>query len=246
MILEIPTAEILPARISVLEALGVPGDREVPPSIEEVLASAESLFHETARPRGFVAEMRPEAFAPVFHGEGMNAPDSVVGHVLPRAEVLALFAVTLGEELSQAIAGCFAAHDYPVATVLDALASEAVDLAADLVEGRVEGAWREEGRLAGDGAALRYSPGYCGWHVTGQRALFGHLAPRRIGIRLTDACLMQPLKSVSGVILAGPRSIHRFSPTYPFCAHCESRSCLERMRALFGGRRRAPPSEPDT
>jgi len=246
MILEIPIAEITPDRGSVLGALGVPGDREVPPSIEEVLASAESLFRETAKPKGLVAEMTPEAFATVYAGEGMNAPDSVVGHVFPRAEVLALFAVTLGEATSQAIAGCFAAHDYPVATVLDALASAAVDLAADLVEGRVEGAWREEGRLAGDGAALRYSPGYCGWDVTGQRALSRRLEPQSIGITLSDACLMQPLKSVSGVILAGPRSIHRFSPTFPFCAHCESRSCLERMRALFGGRRRTPPREPDT
>jgi hypothetical protein len=246
MILEIPATEILPARSSVLGALGVPGDREVPPSIEDVLASAESLFQEEARPRGLVEEMTPEAFATVYAGEGMNAPNSVVGQVFPRAEVLALFAVTLGEATSQAIARGFESHDYPVAAALDALASEAADRAADEVERRLERIWREDGRLSRDGAALRYSPGYCGWDVTGQRALFRGLEPQRIGITLSDACLMQPLKSVSGVILAGPRSIHRFSPTFPFCAHCESRSCLERMRALFGGRRRTPPREPDT
>ena len=29
---------------------------------------------------------------------------------------------------------------------------------------------------------------------------------------------MEPLKSVSGVLVAGPAGIHRFAPTYPFCA----------------------------
>lgn len=229
MILEIPVTDVLPGPGSVLKALGVPGDREVPPSVQEVLASAEGLFLETAAPRGVLAELSPEAFAQVYAGEGMNAPDSVVGHVFPQAEVLALFAVTLGEATSQAIAGGFESHDYPVAAALDALASEAADRAADEVERLLERSWKEEARLSREGAALRYSPGYCGWDVSGQRALFRHLEPQRIGITLSDACLMQPLKSVSGVILAGPRSIHRFAPAFSFCPHCRSRSCRERM-----------------
>jgi hypothetical protein len=34
----------------------------------------------------------------VYAGEGMNAPDSVAADFFPRAEHLALFAVTVGEE----------------------------------------------------------------------------------------------------------------------------------------------------
>jgi hypothetical protein len=239
MILEFTTAELTPDRGSILGALGVPGNREVPPSVQEALTLAEGLFQETAAPRGLVAEVTPGAFGDVYAGEGMNAPDSIVGQVFPRAKVLALFAVTLGEATSQVIGEGFESHNYPVAAILDALASEAADRAADGVERRLEELWKEEGRLSRDGAALRYSPGYCGWDITGQRALFRHLDPQRIGIALSDACLMQPLKSVSGVILAGPRTIHRFSPTYPFCRHCQSRGCLERMRALFSAPGRA-------
>jgi hypothetical protein len=48
---------------------------------------------------------------------------------------------------------------------------------------------------------------------------------------------MQPLKSVSGVILAGPRTIHRFPPTYDFCDRCETRTCRDRLRAMAARRR---------
>ena len=50
----------------------------------------------------------------------------------------------------------------------------------------------------------RYSPGYCGWHVSEQQKLFPLFpvaAP--CGIRLTDSSLMVPIKSVSGVIGTG-------------------------------------------
>ena len=62
---------------------------------------------------------------------------------------------------------------------------------------------------------LRYSPGYCGWHISGQRRLFAHLRPERIGITLHDSYLMEPLKSVSGVLIAGAKEIHAFADTYP-------------------------------
>ena len=60
---------------------------------------------------------------------------------------------------------------------------------------------------------LRYSPGYCGWHVSGQINLFNTLTPEKIGITLGESCLMNPLKSVSGVLVAGPPNIHISTPT---------------------------------
>jgi hypothetical protein len=44
---------------------------------------------------------------------------------------------------------------------------------------------------------------------------------------------MQPLKSVSGVLIAGPRTIHRFHPAYDFCDRCKARTCRDRLSALF-------------
>jgi hypothetical protein len=60
VVLEIPATQILPDRGSVLKALGVPGDREVPPPVQEVLASAAGLFQKTAVPRGRWRSSRPK------------------------------------------------------------------------------------------------------------------------------------------------------------------------------------------
>jgi hypothetical protein len=79
---------------------------------------------------------------------------------------------------------------------------------------------------------LPYSPGYCGWHVTGQRRLFDRLEPQRIGVTLNSSCLMQPLKSVSGVLVIGPSSIHEFDNDFDFCALCSTYQCRARIGLL--------------
>ena len=234
MILELDVAEVVPGRSAVLTALDVPADADVPRHIADLVAAAEEAFRGAAAPVGVVADLSTQDFGEVYAAAEGNAPESVVGCIFPRAEALSLFVVTLGPAVSEAVARGFAQRDFALAATLDALASQAADLAAEVVERRVEERWREEGRLNAGGAALRYSPGYCGWHVSGQRALFRRLGPNRIGVRLTDGGFMHPTKSVSGVILGGPKSIHRFSPSYPFCSDCATHECRERMRALFG------------
>jgi hypothetical protein len=93
-------------------------------------------------------------------------------------------------------------------------------------------------RFAGDddgSRALAYSPGYCGWHVSGQGRLFARLRPEEIGVTLNASFLMQPLKSISGVLVRGPGRIHRFAPDYPFCADCAGQPCRARIAAVLDG-----------
>jgi hypothetical protein len=232
VIVAFAAAELAPPRAEVLAQLGVPSGVAVPERTARLLEEAEALFTAHVAGAGVVEPIDAADFAAVYRGEGRNAPESPVARIAPRADHRHLFAVTLGEALSEALRRRFAADDFALAVALDAAASVAADRAADLMERRVEADLRAAGWGADDGAALRYSPGYCGWDVTGQRALFARLRPGRIGLTLNTSCLMQPLKSVSGVVLAGPRAIHRFPPTYPFCDPCESRSCRERLRGL--------------
>src|SRR5450759_3682893 len=114
--------------------------------------------------------------------------------------------------------------------MLDSSAAAAADHLADLLGPRyvsmIAGA-------ASDWRVLAYSPGYCGWHVSGQRALFGFLRPEEIGITLNWSCLMQPLKSISGVLVVGPGHIHRFHPTYSFCERCQEKQCRDRMASVL-------------
>jgi hypothetical protein len=69
--------------------------------------------------------------------------------------------------------------------------------------------------------------------VRGQRRLFAATDPSAIGVTLNDSCLMSPIKSVSGVLLAGPKEIHRFRPDFPFCDECRNRTCGRRMAAVL-------------
>jgi hypothetical protein len=243
VILRFTADEVAPPRADVLAQLGIPEGAVVPERTTRLLDAAASLFAEHVAAAGVVQEIDGPAFAEVYRGDGRNAPDSPVARIAPRAERRHLFAVTLGDPLGAELRARFAAEDFARGVVLDATASVAADLAADLVERRVESGLRAQGWATPDGAVLRYSPGYCGWDVTGQGALFAALRPERIGLTLTPSCLMQPLKSVSGVVLAGPRSMHRFPPDYPFCEPCETRTCRDRLRTLA---QRAALSAPET
>jgi hypothetical protein len=233
MILGFSPREVLPERSAVLESLGIPPTADVPERIEGIYARAADLLNSTVAPVGILATLSVREFGAVYTGEGRNESSSPVADIYPRAEHVALFAVTLGGETSRAIDQGFESGDFALASMLDALASEGADRLAELVERRFEEHLRALGWDTPGGTALRYSPGYCGWHVTGQRKLIAYLETEQIGVTLTDSCLMVPLKSVSGVILAGPSNIHRFRPTYLFCDACETRSCQGRLRALF-------------
>jgi hypothetical protein len=114
--------------------------------------------------------------------------------------------------------------------MLDSAASAAADRLTTLLGSHVA-ATTDDAR-DDEGRTLAYSPGYCGWHVSGQRALFAFLGPEEIGVTIRGSGLMEPLKSVSGVLVTGPRKIHRFAPGFPFCADCREKPCRERIAAL--------------
>jgi hypothetical protein len=238
--LTIPVERVVPDRALVLAHQGLPETAEVPSHIAELHDAAVELFVRTAHPRGLIAEVTTADFAEVYEGEGMNEPAGPVADIAPRADHMALFAVTLGAEATDAIAAGFAANDFAHASMLDAVASEAADRAAEVAEAHFERDLRNRGWTPPSGGVLRYSPGYCGWHVTGQRRLFATLQPEAIGLSLTDSCLMLPLKSVSGVLVAGSEATHAFPPTYTCCDTCETFACRDRLRTL---RTRPPMAE---
>jgi hypothetical protein len=131
-----------------------------------------------------------------------------------------VFVATLGPGVDELIAG--AEEDrVSEAFVLDAIASHMAEKVADRVERELAGAL-----APGEGATLRYSPGYCDWPVGGQRLVFSVVDGDSIGVSLTGHCLMRPRKSLSGVIGVGPRDlVEKEGNACRFCkrADCEHR-----------------------
>ncbi len=231
-ILRMTAGETLPPSEAVLEGQGIPPGTSPDERTAELARRAIALYGEKARPAGILLEISRSGFRGVFEGEGRNDEESPVGPILRASDRLALFAATVGEEVCREISRLFREQDFALGSMLDSAASDGAERTARAVEEAFRGQLREAGLLGDDHGTLRFSPGYCGWDVSGQKALFEALGPGAIGITLNASFLMQPLKSISGVILAGRREIFEFDDAFSFCADCATHECRDRIRSL--------------
>lgn len=224
-VVRLEPAAVLPAGADVLRAQGVPARVTPDGRVQALLDTALARALELAQPVAVLEEVPAVSFAAIYRGDGRNAGRTPLEEVYPKAGALWLFAGTVGEPLSAEIQRLFDANDLAAAVMLDATASVAAELMVAALERRLAARASERSRTA----VLAYSPGYCGWNVSGQRALFAALAPEEIGITLNPSCLMHPLKSVSGVLVAGHPDIHDFDDDFPFCSECTTRDCRARI-----------------
>ena len=225
-------ADINPEQVAVLKEQGVSEQVSVSGRPLRLVTEATESFASTARPIGMLQRVSSAEFGDIFEGEGLNNKDAILSRIYPQATGTALFAVSMGSQVSQEIERRFAAHDFARGYVLDSVASLATDQAVGVLEelfSRTESPTPDENR---DHTVLSYSPGYCGWHISGQKKLFDVLNPGQIGISLNDSYLMAPLKSASGVLVSGKSEIHIFKPSFGYCQSCRSFSCKTRMKQL--------------
>jgi AcrR family transcriptional regulator len=144
----------------------------------------------------------------------------IIAAPLKGAETLALFVTTAGPGMTAWTQALMAEPDMLRAYFVDAIGSEIADRAADWIEARVA-EWASE---HGQRTSNRYSPGYCDWNVYEQHKLFSFLPDGFCDIHLTESALMQPEKSVSGIIGIGGR-VKRVDYA---CNICEMEHCFRR------------------
>ncbi len=219
--------EIEPEKDVVFKENGYFPAKNISKKIQNLYEEALNIFRENSNPVGIFSEISKEEFEKVFLGEGSNSNETPVQNIYPEAELLTLFAFTLGKEVSEKIQELFQKNDFALGHMLDCIASLTADNAVRKME---ELATKNIQNHEENILTLAYSPGYCGWHISGQKKLFEYLHPEKIGITLNDSFLMIPLKSVSGVLISGKREIHQFKNNFSFCSLCKTKSCLERMK----------------
>lgn len=232
-VVKISIGEAVPAQVDALLLQGIPEHRKPPQNAVLLFDEAAKIFQERARPAGIVADISKSEFMDVYRGESLNEKRTPVADIYEKADGLALFAVTIGQAVHDKINELFESKELALGSMLDSVASAGAEMAADAVEKNYLGHLLKEHKVTKSTAVLRYSPGYCGWHVSGQRKLFEFLQPSDIGITLLDSFLMTPLKSISGVLLAGDKEIHNIKDDYAFCSQCETHSCQQRIRAFL-------------
>ncbi|UCF71228.1 MAG: hypothetical protein JSW49_02815 [candidate division WOR-3 bacterium] len=231
-VLKISVKDVIPGQKESLALQGISSLKEPSDRIVKLYQGARESFEAVCHPVGVVADITKEDFVRVYRGDGRNEASTPVGEIFEKADRLALFAVTVGHDVHERINELFGQKDFALGSMLDSVASAGVEKAADVVEARFSRYSRKRRSRSEPIVTMRYSPGYCGWHVSGQKKLFEFLKPGDIGITLRESFLMEPLKSVSGVLIQGHAEIHKVEDKYPFCIQCDTHSCRERSLRL--------------
>ena len=232
-IINISVNDVIPSVETVLRGQGIP--RHVNPDERTILLTEEaiSIFRQKAKPVGLLSEISQNEFVNVFAGDGRNEIDSPIEKFYQTSEKLAMFAVTIGEDVCYEITALFMRNDFALGSLLDSTASEGTEMAAQFIEDIYRNHLVTNCHFSKIIGILRFSPGYCGWHVSAQKKIFQALHPEEIDITLNASFLMQPLKSISGVIIAGKKEIFEFEDTFSFCKDCTVHICRDRIDSLF-------------
>ena len=230
--LQVAPDEIAPSIADILHGQGMPADAVVSDRIRALVEISLGIFASAANPCGITRDVSRSEFDEIFHGEGRNDEEAPLKTIYPKADHLELFALTMGHELGRRIEGLLKSNDFALASMLDTTASLAVENSVGLLEGRIAKRLAGDATATASSAALNYSPGYCGWHISAQNKIFRYLGPEQIGITLNDSYLMTPLKSATGLIVHGQKTIHDFDIGFRFCRACKDKTCLERRDRL--------------
>ena len=151
-------------------------------------------------------------------------PDFDMGKIIMNqlrgAEGYALFIATCGEAFERFLQQMKAEGDMVRVFIADAMGSVIAEKCADEMEKNLQLSidklgWKHTNR---------FSPGYCGWHVSQQQLLFPLFNGQTCGVTLTDSSLMLPIKSVSGIIGVGEK-VRRLDYT---CGLCNFEKCYKR------------------
>lgn len=140
------------------------------------------------------------------------------------SEAYAFFICTAGVEYEDFQQRLKAEDDMVRVFIADALGSVIAEKCADEMEKRLQLSIDKLGWTHTN----RFSPGYCGWHVSEQQKLFPLFEGHTCGVILTDSSLMVPIKSVSGIIGVG-KNVRRLDYT---CGLCTFEKCYKRKLKL--------------
>ena len=182
------------------EILRYLGADHATPLIQELMERAQRETEEVSRPKSVFLPLPIQVEEDrVFLGEKAFASRSLASHLRGCREGY-LFAFTLGREIDMRLKR-YAVTDLPYVPVLQACAASYTELCADLAQEEL----RESARRRGLYLRPRYSPGYGDFPLSCQRFLFEVLqVSKKIGITLTESCLMLPMKSITGVVGLSP------------------------------------------
>ena len=146
----------------------------------------------------------------------------IIGRQLQGSEAYAFFIATAGVAYEAYQHRLSEEGDMVRVFIADSLGSVIAENTADRMEHHLQASIDKLGWHHTN----RFSPGYCGWHVSEQQLLFPLFDGHTCGVTLTDSSLMVPIKSVSGIIGLG-KEVRRLDYT---CGLCNFEKCYKRKQ----------------
>jgi len=199
------------------------GYRQTEPE-EHLVSLTEALLNEI---QSFITpECAFKIYSGNIDGETVNLDEGVcfqVGPILSflmqGSESFALFTATAGRSFQLYQDELKKEDDILKIYTADIIGSIIAEAAGDYMESML-------GKEIGESRhTARYSPGYCGWRLSGQRELFRLLDGNPCDITLSDVFLMTPIKSISGIVGIGPNVKEKMYGCY--C--CDLKTCYKRL-----------------
>ena len=198
------------------------GYRQIQPE-EQIVALTESLLNEVkdiATPacifKLYSGSVDGET---VYLDEGVCLQvGAILSSLMQGSERFVLFVATAGNSFQHYQDKLKNENDILKSYIADTIGSCIAEGTGDYMESVLE---KEIGGLP---HTNRFSPGYCGWHLSEQKKLFGLLGRNPCDITLSDVYLMKPIKSISGIIGIGRNVKEKIYG----CRYCELKSCYKR------------------
>lgn len=170
----------------------------VPEELERQIAACAGEIRATARPHAVWRPMRLDGTR--LLGSDVTLEGEDIRALLSGCGEAVLLAVTLGPEVERLLRRA-EVTDLARALVLDAAASTAVENVCDLLEADLRAYYGAQGLFLTD----RFSPGYGDFPLAEQRPFCALLdTERRIGLHLSESCILVPRKSVTALLGVSP------------------------------------------
>lgn len=197
-------------------------DSGVTERIEKLLTRCEEETLKIIQPKYIYRRFQIEAGVQGIYVQGtpLILTGSDIREHLKNCDSLFLLGVTAGIELDKRIRR-YMITEPDVGVVMDSCGIQAVEQIADAGENEIEAIARAEGKHL----TWRFSPGYGDLPLETQKELVRVLdTHRKIGVSLTESCLMVPSKSVTAII--GISDTKR-DPRENKCDFCNNRGNCE-------------------
>ncbi|MBK8945975.1 MAG: hypothetical protein IPM32_11995 [Ignavibacteriae bacterium] len=186
--------------------------------LNQIIMESKSRIHIEAGYK--IGELKQYSKNILFDNTEFNV-DKIIFNQFLEANNAAIFVCTIGNEMELWSKKNTAEGDLLRGYLIDVTASTIVENVADLLHDFIGKTFIEKDWKITN----RYSPGYCNWQVNEQQNLFSLLPKNFCNIKLSDSSLMNPIKSISGIIGIGKNVKYR---EY-FCERCGIKDCTQRV-----------------